>query len=443
MDVLEMQEKLAEKKQERDTFLSAFKDDGSDFTDEANVKAKEMNDEIKKMEKDLERVQSFEQIKKDRAAAQARKGSPEKQLVKRFSFLRMLRSQLATNDPHYLPLEGAEKEAHREAEDQASGADGKSRMQIKGVGVPSFFMLSDSEREMIQERALSAGTSTSGAETVDTVLQDLIGFLAPRLTVEAMGATVMTGLTGDLYFPRNDSQGSGAWEGEVDTGAEIDPSFDNVQMSPNRFGGYTIYSKQLLIQSSIGVEGFVRNNISSLIGQAVDTVAINGSGSGNQPTGILNTSNIGDVDHGANGGAVTWPKVLEFLSDIQAANADMGSLGWLTTPEVKAQLMQVEKATNTAQFIMQDPGDSLVGYPFRWSNLVPKTLTDGSGSSLHAMIFGNWQELMIGQWGPIDFVVDPYSLVRNAQVQVVANIWVDVAVKHPASFTAAQDIDVT
>ena len=60
-------------------------------------------------------------------------------------------------------------------------------------------------------------------------------------------------------------------------------------------------------------------------------------------------------------------------------------------------------------------------------------------TGLSAVIFGNFDDLMIGQWGGLDIVVDPYSGAKKAQVSVIINSWWDVAVRHAQSFAAIKD----
>ena len=56
----------------------------------------------------------------------------------------------------------------------------------------------------------------------------------------------------------------------------------------------TSYSRKLLAQSSIDIEATVRNDLAAINALALDLAALNGSGASNQPTGVLNTSNVND-----------------------------------------------------------------------------------------------------------------------------------------------------
>ena len=74
----------------------------------------------------------------------------------------------------------------------------------------------------------------------------------------------------------------------------------------------------------------IRNDFVALLADAIDTAAINGSGSSNQPTGILNTSGIGSVAGGTNGASPTLDHLLDLKKEIAVDNADVATCGFLT-----------------------------------------------------------------------------------------------------------------
>ena len=114
----------------------------------------------------------------------------------------------------------------------------------------------------------------------------------------------------------------------------------------------------------------------------------------------------------------------------------------MTTPGVKGLLKQTLLDAGSGQFIWAQGSNDLNGYNSVTSTQVPSDLTKGSGSDLHAMIFGNWQDLLIGYWGTIDIVVDNITLATNGQIKLVMNQFVDTLVRRPQSFSAAVDIIV-
>ena len=215
-------------------------------------------------------------------------------------------------------------------------------------------------------------------------------------------------------------------------------------MTPHRNAIVGAFSKDLLRQTSIDVEQIVWNKIQEAHARLLETAAIAGTGTNNQPQGILsalaavtNTPNI--IAMGANGGAITWPKVVALETKINAGNANRGKLAYLPNATVVGDLKTIERAQNTARFLLE--GDKLNGYPIEWTNLVPSNLTKGTASQVcSAMIFGNFEDLYIGHWGGVDVVVDPFTLAANGDVRIILNSWDDCKVVEPASFAAIVDL---
>lgn len=445
--VKELRDNYASIQEKMEAVTEAAKEEKRSFSDEERARLEQWEAELAGLEKDIAFQEKIEaRIATNVAAKAAARRTQEKQpeeekIIKRFSFLNMINARAKGK-----PLTGLELEMHQEAEREAA----RTNLDIQGVGIPSMFFRRREARDM------TAGSSTAYGNTIQTDVGPLIEYLWPRMVTEKLGADIMSGLSSNISFPRQDAIPSGTWEGENDANAESSPTTDTVSLTPNRLGTYVDVSKQLLIQTTVpALEARVRRDIEMAIGNAVDTAAINGSGSGNQPTGILNLS-IGDVAGGTDGAAPDWVHIVELETDAAAANADLGTLAYLTTPGIRGKLKTTEKASNTGMFVWENmlmggiadarrvPGEGqLNGYRALVSTLVPSTLTKGNGTGLHAIIFGNWQELMIAQFGGMDIIIDPYTQATSSLLRIVVNSWWDVALAHEASFSAMKDADAT
>ena len=291
----------------------------------------------------------------------------------------------------------------------------------------------------VQKRDLTAGSATQGDDVVATDLlgASFIDMLRNRMKVIEAGATMLTGLTGNVAIPRMTGGATAYWVAENAAITESDQTFDQVTLSPNSVGAMTDVSRRLLLQGSVDVEALVRSDLATTLAIELDRAAIHGSGSSNQPTGILATSSIGDVAGGANGAAPTFAHVIELESDVATANADVGTLAYLTNSKVRGFLKQVEKASSTGQFVWE--GSEVNGYRALVSNQVSSALTKGTNSACSAIIFGNWADLLIGSWGALDVLVDPYTGSSAGTVRIRAMQDVDIAVRHPESFSVMQD----
>lgn len=356
-------------------------------------------------------------------------GLSEKE-TRRFSFVRAIYALANPNKPD------AQRAAAFEIE--CSEAVGKKlKKDSDGIFIPTE----------VQTRDLTVGTDTAGGHTVATNLLagSFIDMLRNRMMVQRMGATVLTDLVGDIAIPRQTGGATCYWVAESGDPTESQQAFDQVAMSPNTIGAFTDISRKLLLQSSIDVENFVRGDLAKVLGLGIDLAGINGSGSSNQPEGIMNVTGIGAVAGGTNGAAPTWGNIIDLWSEVAQDNADVGTLGYLTNSKVIGKLMQTEKSTGTAQFVVKDFPDAegmtgMGGSRCGVSNQVPSTLTKGTSSGVcSAIIYGNWADLLIGMWGGLSLTVDPYTQATSGTVRVVVLQDVDVAVRHPESFAVMAD----
>jgi HK97 family phage major capsid protein len=303
----------------------------------------------------------------------------------------------------------------------------------------------------IDKRDLTVGTPTAGGNLVatDLLAASFIDLLRNKMVVRQMGATILSGLVGNVAIPRQTGAATAYWVTEGNAPTESQQAFDQVTMTPKTVGAFTDISRKLIIQSSVGIEALVRNDLAKVTAIEIDRAAINGSGSGAEPTGILNTSGIGNV--GTSPGVPTYAQVIELWSDIAAENADFGDLGYLTNPLVCAKLMQTFTNTTYGEVPvwMGGPGDgSMIGYKAKVTNQIPSNLGSSTGASsgdqvLSAMIFANWADLLIGEWSGLDILIDPYTHSTSGTVRIVVLQDVDIAVRHPESFSAMKEIDVS
>ena len=299
---------------------------------------------------------------------------------------------------------------------------------------------------MEKRAGLVTATAGAGGNLVATELRDFIDILQPRMKVKALGAQLMSGLQGSIAIPRQTVDSVAYWIGE-NPGADVatsDLAFDQVTLKPHNLMAQEIFSKQLLAQTSYDVEGLVRRRLAIRSALAWDSAAINGSGAANQPLGILNTVGIGSVAIGANGGAPTYANITALEELVNNANADIGEMAYLTTPQVRNLLKNTAQLGNTIAVPVWQNGDSntgeMNGYRSESSTQVPSNLAKGtSGAVCSAAIFGVWTNIILAEWGALELMADPYTLLGQAMVRVVSHMMVDVGVEQPKAFSAIVD----
>ena len=299
----------------------------------------------------------------------------------------------------------------------------------------------------VQNRDLTVGTASAGGNLVGT---DFLGgsfieILRNRMVVNTLGASVLSGLRGNIAIPRQSGAATAYWVSENSAFTESNQTFAQVTMSPKFVGTFTDMSRRLVVQSDPSVEALVRSDLATTLATAVDAACFHGTGTNGQPLGIIGQSGVGSVAIGTNGGAPTFASVVNLMREVEIDNALAGSLAYVTNPKVKAKLMTTARQSSGVEgnFILQDPAN-LNGYRFESTQQISSALTKGSSSGVcSAMFFGNFAELLIGYFGGLDVLVDPYTGGAAGTLRIRTLMDCDVAVRHAESFAVISDYTTT
>jgi len=351
---------------------------------------------------------------------------------KSYSILRAINACL-TND---WSKAGFERECSREIAKRAGKETSGFFLPVRDVRMESY------------RATYQVGTAATGGNTVETSLmaENFIDVLRDKLVIRSLGATVMSGLQSNVDIPGQDAITQTYWVGESGSVTQSEATFRQVPLRPRTIAARSQMSRLMLLQSSIDIEQFVRNDFAAVMAQGIDRAAIRGTGASGEPRGILNLSGIGTVALGTNGGAPTYSNIIALMRELEIDNADMGALNWLTNPLVKSRLMLTSKQASGVEgnFILSDPGRSLMGYQFACTNAVPSNLTKGTGTNLSPLIFGNFNDLIIGEWGSVEILVNPYGAGYNTgDVDIRVMQTIDVAFRRVVSFAAITDMITT
>jgi HK97 family phage major capsid protein len=181
------------------------------------------------------------------------------------------------------------------------------------------------------------------------------------------------------------------------------------------------------MQSSIDVENMLRADLAAGMALAIDLAALYGTGASGQPTGISVQSGINAPTAFA-AAVPTYAEVVAMESAVAVDNALVGTLGYIVEPAMRGSLKTAEKFSGTGQQVWE-PGGTLNGYKTGVTNQI----TSGD------VFFGNWADLLIGMWGGLDILVDPYTNSLSGTVRIVCHQSMDIAVRHPVSFAFNND----
>lgn len=326
---------------------------------------------------------------------------------RRYSMLRALSGLADHRD--IKSIGGIEAEMHQEL----MQSHGKTP---KGLLVPEWAFM---------PRAATLTTSTASGPVGEEIDPDFAGHLKAKSILGMLGARILTGLSADRTTPVVSAGVTASW-GETDDN-QSEPTIGSVTLSPNRVSAYGDISKVLLAQTSNTVEDMVRDDFVRGLAAAVEGAALIGGGS-DEPEGIIDTISATTAD-----GELSWSEVVAIWSAVATQNADIGDLGWACSPTLAADMMTTVRADSTdSRMIMNDTNRSIMGYPV---GITSNVTTGIEGSDDNALIYGNWNDLVVGFFGAApDVTVDPYSQSYAGKVRVTVEYFADVILRREDSF---------
>jgi len=300
----------------------------------------------------------------------------------------------------------------------------------------------------MKEKAMSQGTDTAGGYIVpEEAITQVIERLKAQVVAYDLGARDMTGTGVPVTIPKLTSSATGYWVSENSTITSSDLGFEQINMVPKTVAGRVILSNLLLETSTPTADSIIEQDLASQLGLAVDAGVLNGSSGGGagEPVGIMQTSGVSTVTTAAQiGTPPTVANMMEFLSDLDNANALRGKLGFCLHPLALSEIRQMTvdyagtstplTAVNTSTGF----ADTLFGYPMRTST---QMVAPTASNFARSVLFGNWDDVMICRWGGLRLLASDTSddAFSKDQTHVRATMRVDVALRHPESFAYSVD----
>jgi HK97 family phage major capsid protein/HK97 family phage prohead protease len=333
--------------------------------------------------------------------------------VRRFSLINAIRAMANPTDIN------AQRAAQFEFEASAE-AQRKLGRETRGLMIPG-----DVLRQWNQRDINTSDDSALIAEDLRT--GDFIDVLRNASSVMAAGARMLSGLQGDVVIPKKTAASTANWiatEGSAAT--ESEPTLGSVTMSMKTVGATTDVTRNMMHQSSMDIETLIRDDLTQSIASAIDLGALAGSGSSGQPTGIKNTSGINAPTNFAAANP-TFAEVVAMETAVAEDNALAGSLAYILPAGMYGALKTTAVDSGSGRFVAD--GGLMNGY----NAIVSNQATAGD------LYFGDFSQLLIGMYGGLELIVDPYSSSKSGGVSITALQSCDVAVRHAVAFAFNND----
>lgn len=374
----------------------------------------------------------------------------------------MCRAILNVGWPREYPLQGIERETHDELVKERRSQDRSYSGTLIPMDLPinlrasmayarrmgfdrdTLADMANARKQLawVQQRALD---TTAGAGSIPTIVDTtIIDLLRPRMVTANMGARLMTDMQGLFAIPRQTTASTFYMVTQGGSITASNQTIDQVPFVPHTGGAYTTYTRLFLEQTNQDTEQFVREDQSAQVARGVETAGLNGQGALGWPTGLLQNPQIGVFPLGTNGGVPTWTQLISMIAYLGYYNADVGNLSFVCDALIRGTMQLTLKVGGSTFPIYlwntEAPEFPLAGHRCPVTNLLPQNITKGSASNLHAMIFGNWEDMIYAFWSGLDVIVDPYTAAASGAVNIVSLQDFDVNERHYQSFSNCIDI---
>lgn len=299
---------------------------------------------------------------------------------------------------------------------------GQEQMRKAGIIGQSGYSV---PMDMLQQRAALTASGTNKA-TINTEVQPILAPLYGSSVLAQAGARFLTGLTGNLRFPAYSGTTS-SWEDENGAAQNGEGAISHIELSPKRLTTIVDISTQMLIQDDAGVEAMIQKEIIQSIIAKLEATALGSAdtNSGKQPKGLFHGT-ISDK------GQASYARMVGMETSVSTQNALVGNLAYITSPKGAEILRTTPKGKAEVSYIA-DTANSVNGYPMLRSTGVATNLNSGEVG----IVFGNFADFVVAQWGGMDIVRDEITKAGNGMVRFVINTYWDFSALRSASFSIA------
>lgn len=403
MTTVELRKERQGIKDNLENFKNTLKTEGRMPTpeeeEEVNRSLKQISEidvEIRSIEEKLQNIDSLFTVKEVEAEKRNNEVKTNKEKMD-ISLIKEIRSYVNTNtfSPEMIEMSKRGAEANQIA---GQGCQGQISIPVE---VRSGYTVSD-----------------AGSSVVANDITNLLEPLRAKNVLMQAGAKFITGLRNNVIFPSLGKQNVG-WNTENGSAINGASGITSQQMVPHRLTAYIDISKQFLMQESADCERVIREDLVRAINSKLEATIL----------GV-------EADDPANftfwtSGATVLPVsgfngICTVESTFEGGDFDTANAKYLINPAAKGILRQMAKQSKSTQLVYED--GEIDSTPALVTSNVGNGTTDGN------LIYGDFGNLVIGQWGSVDLSIDTVTKAITNEVRIVINTYFGVARLRPNAF---------
>jgi len=396
---LSLKEERSAKVSELEALVQGAKAADRDFTQDEELRQATLNDDIADLDGKIANAEKTEAILARNAAMTASETAEDRDIAKvqrSYSFGKAIQEAASSKG-----LTGLEAEMHQEARNQAKNAGVATTGNLQ---IPIF-----------EQRTVGLATSVAGVEQLST-----LAALVPKPLIETLGAQRITGVSGDIKFPK--LKAAATLHTDEATSATASPGLDTaVTMSPERVGARLDVSNQTLAQLNGSLEAVLAGQIADEIGSAVDRMFFS------EVVGTI----ANDATAGTTAALPTYAELTELEGIVGDAHALGNNCAYVTTPGMRALLAgQGKFGTGSGQAFIEN--GQLYGYNVGATNIAELS---NATAGVVALVFGEFSHAAVCYWNGLDLLIDPYTESPKGITRMVAQVYAQAKPMYAGAFT--------
>lgn len=286
-----------------------------------------------------------------------------------------------------------------------------SNMTIKGqLSIPASAM-----RALGGAGEFGAGAALANAPGfVPTNVTAGVAALAAPTLFESMGGRVLNGLTANVNVPIVTASATIASAAE---GADVSNAANEVgkrELSPTRYGAFVTVTEQLMMQGGPAVEQLITNDMITQLNRQIDKAVFDT---------IIGTGDGDNVEQ------VSAAQMIVGEAALIAAGVDLRNVKVIADSTAHALLSDdaIVAGVNPAIDRTSAGNFNALGYPYAVTDLLPANGVAADGSLI---MFDPNMAAVLGLFGGLDIVLNPYALDLSHQVRISIHRYADSAVLH-------------
>ena len=282
---------------------------------------------------------------------------------------------------------------------------------------------------MVSNRAYSGQTAGNGGNLVETQLIDFIDPLRAKLVLAKAGINYLTDLQGQFKMPKMAAGAEPTYiNNETTDASSTNANFSLVDLVKNTLADNFVVPRDAVLLPSYDVKALGLNDALARIARKIDKDCLQGT---TPVAGLLNIAGIEDVDFI---GAANYAKMVGLKGTVDGKNALLNGFSYITTTQAYYNMMTIPKSGTNNGFILEN---GMID-----NSQVLNTTAMPIATGKHSIIAGDFSQAVLGTWGVLEIIEDPYSLSKRGAVQYTVLTDFGFNVRNTESFVKVNDLDL-